>query len=55
MEPIPTRDKILNAALDLFSTGGYEGVSVKQIAAAVGIKDSSLYKHFPASSRFSTR
>lgn len=41
-----TRQRILDAALDLFSSGGYEGVSVKQIAAAVGIKDSSLYKHF---------
>lgn len=41
-----TKARILNAALDLFSVNGYEGVSVKQIAAAVGIKDSSLYKHF---------
>lgn len=35
-------------ALTLFSKRGYEGVSVKEIAAAVGIKDSSLYKHFPS-------
>lgn len=41
-----TRQEILGAALDLFSTGGFEGVSVKQIADRVGIKDSSLYKHF---------
>ena len=46
MEKPNTRQRILDAALDLFSTGGFEGVSVKQIAAAVGIKDSSLYKHF---------
>lgn len=46
MEKGTTRQRILDAALDLFSTGGYEGVSVKEIAGAVGIKDSSLYKHF---------
>ncbi|NLW79505.1 MAG: TetR/AcrR family transcriptional regulator [Ruminococcaceae bacterium] len=46
MEKPHTRQRILDAALDLFSTSGYEGVSVKQIASAVGIKDSSLYKHF---------
>ncbi|SDX93016.1 TetR/AcrR family transcriptional regulator [Eubacterium barkeri] len=41
-----TRNKIIFAALDLFSVGGYSRVSVKDIAAAVGIKDASLYKHF---------
>lgn len=41
-----TKEKILDASLDLFSQRGYEGVSVKQIADAVGIKDSSLYKHY---------
>lgn len=46
MEGNGTKQKILDAALELFSCGGYEGVSVKQIATAVGIKDSSLYKHF---------
>lgn len=46
MKRSDTRERILDAALDLFSVSGYEGVSVKQIADAVGIKDSSLYKHF---------
>lgn len=41
-----TKSRILDAALELFSVDGFEGVSVKQIAGAVGIKDSSLYKHF---------
>jgi len=41
-----TRQRILDEALALFSIKGFEGVSVKQIANAVGIKDSSLYKHF---------
>lgn len=46
MEKQDTKQKILEAALDLFSVYGYDGVSVKDIAGAVGIKDSSLYKHY---------
>lgn len=41
-----TRERILDEALTLFSKRGFDGVTVKDIAAAVGIKDSSLYKHF---------
>jgi AcrR family transcriptional regulator len=41
-----TKERILDEALTLFSKNGYDGVSVKDIANAVGIKDSSLYKHF---------
>lgn len=46
METKNTRQRILDEALNLFSVSGYDGVSVKDIAGAVGIKDSSLYKHF---------
>lgn len=41
-----TREIILEKALDLFSIKGYQSVTVKEIANSVGIKDSSLYKHF---------
>ena len=41
-----TRDRILLEALRLFSQRGYDAVSVEQIAAAVGIKAPSLYKHY---------
>ncbi len=41
-----TKQKILYAALDLFSQKGYDAVSVRDIARAVGIKESSLYNHF---------
>lgn len=41
-----TRDRIVDEALTLFSIYGFHGTSVKKIADAVGIKDSSLYKHF---------
>lgn len=46
MEKRNTKQAILDEALNLFSVQGYDGVSVKDIAAAVGIKDSSLYKHY---------
>lgn len=42
----PTKERILHAALDLFSQKGYDAVSVAQIAEAVGIKAPSLYKHY---------
>lgn len=41
-----TKERITDEALTLFSTKGYKGTNVKNIADAVGIKDSSLYKHF---------
>ncbi len=43
-----TKEKILDAALELFSQRGYGGVSVRDIARAVGIRESSLYNHFPS-------
>ena len=46
MEKGNTKNEILNVALDLFSTNGYEATSVSQIADAVGIRKSSLYSHF---------
>ena len=41
-----TKEKILEAALALFSENGYDGTSVEQIAIIVGIKAPSLYKHY---------
>ena len=41
-----TREKILSEALNLFSIKGYDPVSIRDIAAAVGIKESSIYNHF---------
>ena len=41
-----TTQRILTEAVNLFAKEGYEAVSVEQIAAAVGIKAPSLYKHY---------
>ncbi len=46
MEKGNTKQEILEVALDLFSTQGYEATSVAQIAGAVGIRKASLYSHF---------
>ena len=41
-----TKEKILDAALELFSQKGFEGTNLQQIADAVGIVKSALYRHF---------
>ncbi len=41
-----TKDRIWNMALDLFSKSGFEGVSVRDIASAVGVRESALYRHY---------
>lgn len=46
MDKRNTKQKILDAALDLFSTQGFEATSVSQIADEVGIRKASLYSHF---------
>ena len=48
MKQDDTKQKILDKALELFSTHGYDSVSVGEIAKAVGIKAPSLYNHFPS-------
>ncbi|MCI5668355.1 MAG: TetR/AcrR family transcriptional regulator [Oscillospiraceae bacterium] len=46
MDKTPTKDRILDSALTLFSEKGYDGVGVDLIAENAGIKGPSLYKHF---------
>ena len=41
-----TKSIILEKALELFSTKGYDATTVREIAHAVGITQSSLYKHY---------
>lgn len=41
-----TKERILIESMKLFSTKGFESVSIRTIAAAVGVGNSALYKHF---------
>lgn len=46
MEEKNTREIIMQEALGLFAVKGYAAVSMRDIAAAVGIRASSIYHHF---------
>lgn len=41
-----TKDIIIQEALKMFSNKGYDSVSIRDIAKAVNIKESSIYYHF---------
>jgi AcrR family transcriptional regulator len=43
---IITKEKILQAALEVFTHTGYEGARMEKIASMVGINKASLYFHF---------
>ena len=43
---ISNKEKIFDKSIDLFSKFGYNGVSIRQIASSVGIKESSVYNHY---------
>ena len=48
--PLPQsrREKILDDARDLFAERGYEGTSMADLAARVGLRKASLFHHFPS-------
>ena len=41
-----TKERILAAALDLFSQNGYAGTNIRELTASLGLVKSGLYKHF---------
>jgi AcrR family transcriptional regulator len=41
-----TRQAILDAALELFADKGYFGTSLRDVAGAVGVRESALYNYF---------
>lgn len=48
MAQLQTTDRILEAALRLFSERGYQAVTVRELAAEVGLTSAALYHHFPS-------
>jgi AcrR family transcriptional regulator len=47
-QPSPTKIRILRAAAELIAKQGYAATSTRDIAAAVGVEQPALYKHFSA-------
>jgi AcrR family transcriptional regulator len=43
---IPTRQRIFEASIDLFAENGYDRTSIRDIAKAVGITESAVYRHY---------
>jgi TetR/AcrR family transcriptional regulator len=42
------RRQVLEAALDVFSRKGFGGATTKEIAAAVGVTEAIVFRHFPS-------
>ena len=45
-ERLQTRDKILDAARELFINEGYEGVSMRKVAQKIEYSPTAIYGHF---------
>ena len=41
-----TKEKIMAAALDMFSQNGYAGTNIRELAGSLGMGKSSMYRHF---------
>ena len=41
-----TKQRILDAALEMFSENGYAGTNIRELTASLGLVKSSMYKHF---------
>ena len=41
-----TKERILAAALNMFSQNGYAGTNIRELTASLGLVKSSMYKHF---------
>jgi AcrR family transcriptional regulator len=46
IDELTTKEKLFNAAVDLFSTRGIHAVSIRDLTREVGIKESSFYNHY---------
>ena len=41
-----TKERILSAALEMFSRNGYTGTNIRELTASLGLVKSSMYRHF---------
>ena len=41
-----TKERILDAALEMFSKNGYAGTNIRELSASLGLVKSGVYKHF---------
>ena len=41
-----TKERILMAALEMFSQKGYEGANIRELSASLGLVKSGIYKHY---------
>ena len=41
-----TKERILTAALEMFSQNGYAGTNIRELTASLGLGKSSVYRHF---------
>ena len=41
-----TKERILAAALEMFSQNGYAGTNIRELTASLGLVKSSMYRHF---------
>jgi len=41
-----TKEKILDAALEMFSKNGYAGTNIRELSASLGLVKSGVYKHY---------
>ena len=41
-----TKERILEAALEMFSQNGYAGTNIRELSASLGLVKSGVYKHY---------
>ena len=44
--PKDTKERILAAAMEMFSQKGYDGTNIRELTASLGLVKSAMYRHF---------
>ena len=47
---LTTRDRLLEAARELFTTAGYHATTTPILAQRAGVAEGTIYRHFPSKS-----